>query len=103
VDPAGQKFFIGKCPREKERLSDYDHSITKSFKKKGARRSTIPQFGEQSQQLIPPLQVLSKENEAMADFVVESKLTKAQLREEDHILINPGGGRNQFVFSEPLM
>jgi hypothetical protein len=29
VDPAGQKFFIGICqPREKEKLSDYDRSIT---------------------------------------------------------------------------
>jgi hypothetical protein len=33
VDPAGQKFFIGiRQPREKERLLDYDRSMTKSFK-----------------------------------------------------------------------
>ncbi|XP_025813176.1 anther-specific proline-rich protein APG-like [Panicum hallii] len=32
VDPAGQKFFIGICQlREKERLSDYDRSIIKSY------------------------------------------------------------------------
>jgi hypothetical protein len=31
VDPARQKFFVSMCqPREKETLSDYDRSITKS-------------------------------------------------------------------------
>jgi hypothetical protein len=39
VDPAGQKFFVTMCqPREKETLSDYDHSITKSYKKKSNRQ-----------------------------------------------------------------
>jgi hypothetical protein len=68
-------------PREKETLSDYDRSIIKSYYKKGNHRyNNIPQLGEQPQQFIPPLQVLSKEDEATADFVVEMKLTKAQLR-----------------------
>jgi hypothetical protein len=69
----------------------------------GTRRSTIPQLGEQSQQSIPPLEVLSKENAAMANFMVETKLTKAQLRGEDNIPIHLGAAREQFVLGEPLM
>ena len=40
VNPAGKKFFLGiMCqPKEKETLSDYDLSITKSYQKKGNRR-----------------------------------------------------------------
>jgi hypothetical protein len=41
--------------------------------------------------------VLSKEDEATAEFVVETKLTKAQLRGEDPIPIHPGAGRKPFV------
>jgi hypothetical protein len=104
VDPAGQKFFIGICqPKEKERLSDYDRSITKSYQKKGTCRSTIPQLGEESHQSIAPLQVLSKEDEATNDFVMETELTKAQLRGEDHIPIHPGAARKKIVLGEPLM
>ena len=45
VDPAGKKFFLGiMCqPKEKERLSDYDRSITKSWEKKGnCRYNQVP-------------------------------------------------------------
>jgi hypothetical protein len=77
-------------PREKETQSDYDHSITKSYEKKSNRRGKIiPQLGEQPQQSIPSLQVLSKEDKVMAEFVVETKLTKAQLRGEVPIPIHP--------------
>ena len=40
VDPAGEKFFLGiMCqPKQKETLSDYHHSITNSYQKKGNRR-----------------------------------------------------------------
>ena len=40
VDPAGKKFFLGiMCqPKQKETLSDYHHSITNSYEKKGNRR-----------------------------------------------------------------
>jgi hypothetical protein len=85
----------------KKRLSDYNRSITKSYQKKGTRRYTIPQLGEQSQQSIPPLQVLSKENEATADFVLETELTKAQLRGEDHIPI-PRGMQKTICIGKPL-
>ncbi|RLM64416.1 transposon protein, putative, CACTA, En/Spm sub-class [Panicum miliaceum] len=35
VDPVGQKFFVTMCqPREKETLSDYDRSITKSYRRR---------------------------------------------------------------------
>ena len=39
VDPAGKKFFLGiMCqPKQKELLSDYDRSITKSWEKKSNR------------------------------------------------------------------
>jgi flagellar biosynthesis GTPase FlhF len=82
VDPTGQKCFVAMCqPRKKETLSDYDRSITKSYQKKGNRRyNNILRLEEQPQQSIPPLQVLSKEDEAMADFMVETKLIKSQLR-----------------------
>jgi hypothetical protein len=104
MDSVGQKFFIGICqPREKERLSDYDYLIIKSYQKKGNRRSTIPQLGEQSQQSIPPLEVLSKENESIADFVVETKLTKAQLQGEDNIPIHPRQPEKRIILGEPLM
>jgi hypothetical protein len=90
-------------PREKERLSNYDRSIMKYYQKKGTCRSTIPQLGQQFHQSIPPLQVLSKEDEAMADFMLETKPTKAQLRVQDHIPIHPGLGIKQFVLGEPLI
>ena len=64
-------------PRKKERLSDYDRSITKSYEKKGNRRyNQVPQLGEQPNQTIPPLKVLSKEDEATTQFVEETRLTK---------------------------
>jgi hypothetical protein len=47
--------------------------------------------------------VLSKEDEATAEFVAETKLTKAQLRGEVPIPIHPGVGRKPFVIGEPLM
>jgi hypothetical protein len=47
--------------------------------------------------------VLSKEDEVMTNFVVETKLTKSQLRGEDPIPIHPGAGRKPFVCGEPLM
>jgi hypothetical protein len=105
VNPAGKKFFITMCqPRAKETLSDYDRSITKSYQKKSnCRGKNIPQLGEQHQQSIPPLQVLSKEDEATAEFVVEIKLIKAQLRGEVPIPIHPWAGRKPFVMRESLI
>jgi hypothetical protein len=105
VNPAGQKFFVTIYQlREKETLSDYDCSIAKSYQKKSnCRVKIIPQLGEQPQQSIPPLQVLSKEDEATAEFVVETKLTKAQLRGEVPIPIHPGAGKKTICNGEPLM
>jgi hypothetical protein len=105
VDPAEQKFFVTMCqPREKETLSDYSRSITKSYQKKSNHRGkNIPQLGEQPPQLILPLQVLSKEDEAKVKFVAETKLTKAQLRGEVPIPIHLGAGRKSFIMGETLM
>jgi len=79
VDPVGKKFFLGiMCqPKQKETLSDYHQSITNSYQKKGNRRyNQVPQLGEQPNQMIPPLKVLSKEDETTTEFVVETGLSK---------------------------
>ena len=91
-------------PKQKELLSDYDHSITKSWEKKSNRRKnqTVPQLGEQPNQTVPPLKVLSKEDEATAQFVEETRLTKRQLQ-GDEIGIHPGASRKLFVMGQPLM
>ena len=65
--------------KQKESMSDYDRSITKSWEKKSNRRENqrVPQLGEQSNQTLPPLVVLSKEDEATTEFVQETNLIKA--------------------------
>ena len=71
-------------------MSDYDRSITKSWEKKSNRRENqrVPQLGEQSKKnTVPPLVVLSKEDEATVEFVKETNLTKAQLLGHEK---NPG-------------
>ena len=47
--------------------------------------------------------MLSKEDKGTADFVVETSLSKAQLRRDERILIHPGVGRKEFKLGEPLM
>jgi len=100
VDPAGKKFFLGiMCqPKQKELLSDYDRSITKSWEKKINRQKNqmVPQLGEQPNQTVLPLKVLSKEDEAIAQLVEKTRLTKGQLQ-GDEIAIHPGVGRKPFV------
>ena len=80
VDPAAKKFFLSMmCQPKPPLMSDYDRSITKSWEKKSNRRENqrVPQLGEQSKKMVPPLVVLSKEDEATAEFVKETNLTKA--------------------------
>ena len=67
-----------------------------SYEKKGTHRSSIPHLRKQSQQLIPPLQVLSKENVARADFVVDMTHKRSILR-EDHVPIHPGQAENNCI------
>ena len=85
-------------------MSDYDRSITKSWEKKSNRRENqrVPQLEEQPNKTIPPLLVLSKEDEATAEFVKETNLTKCQLL-GDEIPLHPGAGRKPFVMGQPLM
>jgi hypothetical protein len=52
--------------------------------------------------MVPPLKVLSKEDEVTAQFVEETRLTKGQLQ-GDEIAIHPGAGRKLFVMGQPLM
>jgi hypothetical protein len=47
--------------------------------------------------------VLSKEDEATAQFMEETCLTKGQLRGEDQVPIHPGAGRKLFVMGQPVM
>ncbi|RLN25444.1 transposon protein, putative, CACTA, En/Spm sub-class [Panicum miliaceum] len=90
--------------RKEERLSDYECSITKSYQKSSNRRyNQVPQLGEQPNQSIPPLIVLSKENEATTEFVMESALTKAQLLGQVEIPKHQGSERKPFKMDEPLM
>ncbi|RLN07527.1 hypothetical protein C2845_PM11G18360 [Panicum miliaceum] len=105
VDPKGKKFFVQMCqPREKETLSDYDHSIIKPYEKNNNRQyNQVPQFGEQPKQSIPPLKVLSKEDEATAEFVMETNIKKAQPRGEVEVPKHPGLGTKPFKLGEPLM
>ena len=97
MDPAGKKFFLGIMwqPKEKETLSDYDRSITKSYEKKGNHRyNQIPQLREQPNQTIPPFKVLWKEDEAIVEFVVESGLSKDQLLGKDKTPNHEGSAEN---------
>ena len=52
--------------------------------------------------MVPPLKVLSKEDEATTQFVEETNLTKGQLL-GDEIPLHPGAGRKPFVMGQPLM
>ena len=107
MGPAGKKFFLGiMCqPKQKEiTLSDYDRSITKSYEKKGnCLFNKVPQLREQPNQTIPPLKVFSKKDEAIAEFVVETGLSKTQLLGKEEHPIHPGPGSKPFVMREPLM
>ena len=47
--------------------------------------------------------MLSKEDEATAQFVEETRLTKGQLRGEDEVPLHPRAGRKPFVMGQPLM
>ena len=99
VDPAAKKFYLSMmCQPKPPLMSDYDRSITKSWEKKSNRRyNQVPQLGEQPKQSVPPLVVLSKEDEATAKFVKETNLTKAQLLGQEKIPVHQGVGRKPFV------
>ena len=79
---ADKKYFRSLLqPKYRAPLSDYDRQITKSWEKPRNRlRNQVPQLGQQSKQSIPPLKVLSEKDVATAQFVLESGLTKAQIR-----------------------
>ena len=47
--------------------------------------------------------MLSKEDEATAEFVKETNLTKAQLLGHEKIPVHEVAGRKPFVLGEPLM
>jgi hypothetical protein len=105
VDPVGKKFFLAQMcqPKEKEPLSDYDRSITKSWQKKSNHwYNQVPQLGEQPKQRVPDLKVLSKEDEAIAEFVAKTRLSKAQLQGKEKVPVHEGAGRKPFVLGKLL-
>ena len=53
--------------------------------------------------MVPALKVLSKEDEAIAEFVVETGLSKAQLQGKEKAPGHEGSGRKPFILGEPLM
>ena len=63
----------------------------------------VPQLGKQPKQRVPDLMVLSKEDEALAEFVAEIGLTKAQLEGKENVPVHEGEGRKPFVLGQPLM
>ena len=84
-------------------LSDYDRQITKSWEKpSNRRRNQVPQLGQQSKRSIPSLKVLSDQDVATAQFMLESGLTKAQLLEEAPIEVHPGANKEPFVLGNLL-
>jgi hypothetical protein len=102
------KKYVRNCSRPEinmaVHLSDYDCSIMKSYEKKDNRwYNQVPQLREQPNQMIPPLKVLLKEDEATTEFVVGTNLSKGQLQGNEEVPTHPGSGRKPFVMREPLI
>ena len=89
--------------KEKEPESDYDRSLRKSIQKRKQGKSTVPQLGQQPNQTLEPLMVQSTQEEAMADFVTGSTLTKGQIQGTEEIPVHEGAQRKKFVIGEPLI
>ena len=53
--------------------------------------------------MVSDLKVLSKEDAALAEFVAETGLTKAQLEGKEKVPVHEGAGRKPFVLGQPLM
>ena len=106
VDPAAKKFFVSQMkPVKKQRDSDYERQIKKSYSNPENRKSsakTVPQLGEQAKQSVPPLKVLSKEEQILADFMRTTGLTREQILGAP-IEAHQGGGQKPFVMGEPLI
>jgi len=62
-------------------LTDYEHSITKSYEKRksGSSASDVPQLGAQKKQSIEPLVVVNQEHQGLLEFLKSSKLTTAEI------------------------
>ena len=69
----------------------------------GERTREFPSSENNPKNTVPPLVVLSKEDEATVEFVKETNLTKAQLLGHEKIPVHQGAGRKPFVLVEPLM
>ena len=81
------KFFIGMCEENKRKfipklLSDYKHSISKSYEKmqkSGSSASDVPHLNAQKKQSIEPLIVLNQEQQELLAFLKSLKLTTDQI------------------------
>ena len=107
MDPAAKKFFVSQIkPVQKARDSDYERQIKKSDSHPEKRKSSakkVPQLGDQAEQSVPPLNVLSTDEQQIEDFVRASGLTREQLFGEAPIERHEERGRKKFVLGEPLM
>jgi hypothetical protein len=85
-------------------LSDYDRQITKqaAHKRKKSGKS-ISQLGEQSNQSVAPLVVLSPWEKNLLEFSKDTNLTAAQLRGEDEIPTLPVPEKWKYEYGKELV
>nr|XP_034600007.1 uncharacterized protein LOC117860741 [Setaria viridis] len=82
--------------------ADYQNTkcYTKKMKKSG---KSIPQLGQQSNQSIAPLVVLSKFDKNLTEFSKDTNLTPAQLRGEDDIPMHPMPAKWKYEYGKLLV
>lgn len=78
IDPVTKKFFQKMSePVRRAVLSDYDRSVTKSYKKQRAKAKEVPQLGKQRKQSVEPL--LPPGEEELRQWMKETGLSRTQL------------------------
>ena len=106
IDPKVQEFFIKQArPAQKERESDYERSIRKSYQKPQNRVSAsrgIPQLGQQPNQKVEPLKVISDKEVMFAKMLAQTDLTKEQMTGKGP-RVPKRNGKKRFKLGEPLI
>jgi hypothetical protein len=96
INPADLAFFLKITDANRRKFippSDYDSSITKSYKKKkkSSRSPDVPQHRAQKKQSIESLIVLPTEQQGLIAFLGTSRLSAAQVagrnKIETHLLV----------------
>lgn len=103
IDPAAKKFFQKMSePVKRALLSDYDQSVTKSFKKQRGKTKEVPQLEKQPKQLVKPL--LPPGEEELRQWMKETGLNKAQLVGDAPItMATEADLKYKFKLGEPLV